>query len=109
VVSGSVSYSYFTPLTSDPCTGGTGNTYSWFIADALHPIVDDLRTGLNTPSGLTMTWNGVASGFMAAGTTTIIQAGMVTGAGGGSTPYVKSTLASTASTYPKARVWRSVQ
>ena len=110
VVSNSLSYAYFTPLTSNPCTGGTGNTYSWFIADVLHPIVNDQRSGMITPSGnLTPVWNGVTSNFMAAGTTSIIQAGMVTGGNGQNTLFVKSNSISGPSIYPKVRVWRTVQ
>jgi hypothetical protein len=108
VVSNSLSYSYFTPLTSDPCNGGAGNTYSWFIADVLRPIIDDQRAGMNTPSGSTMAWNGVASNFMAAGTTTIIQSGMIIGGNGTPTPFIKSTPAPSTSLYPRARVWRTV-
>jgi hypothetical protein len=112
VVSGALAYDYFTPLTSDPCTGGTGNTYTWLIADVLHPIVDDQRSGLTTPSGLVMTWNGVASGFLAVGTTTIMQAGMINSTSGTTsttTPYLDSINAGPASHFPKTRVWRTVQ
>ena len=108
VLNGSLSYDYFTPLTSDPCTGGTGSTYSWYIADVLHPIVDDQRTSTSTLSGLTMTWNGVASGFIANGTS-ILQVGMVTNATGTNTPYVKSVTGPSSSIYPRVRVWRTVQ
>jgi hypothetical protein len=114
VVANSLSYAYFTPLTSDPCTGGTGNTYSWLIADVMHPIVNDQRTGMFIPTGNVFTWTGVASNYIAIGTTSVLQAGTVAVANpqpGASitTPQINTTALPGPLLYPKVRVWRTVQ
>jgi Tfp pilus tip-associated adhesin PilY1 len=111
VVANTLSYDYFTPLTSDPCTGGTGNTYTWFISDVLHPIVNDLRPGMLAPSGGVLpVWSGVASNFMAIGNG-VLQAGQVAGAGanGASAAELNNHMVNASSRYPAVKVWRTVQ
>jgi len=115
VVANSLLYSYFTPLTSDPCTGGTGSTSSFIIDDVMHPIAFDQRAGLSgTPSGATLSWSGVASNFIGVGTTSVLQAGSTAVAnpqpGAATTaPAISTTTLATPLAYPKIRVWRTVQ
>jgi len=112
VVSGSLYYSYFTPTSSDVCTGGSGYTYSWEICDVLSPIVSDTRTSVYCSGGLKTTWVNVASDFTALGTRGVIQTGTVASTSSSDT----STTAMAATTitgkssaqYPKPKVWRTV-
>jgi hypothetical protein len=113
VVSGSLFYSYFTPATADPCTGGSGNTYSWLTTDAMNPIVSDTRTGLRITSGQKDIWAGVASDYIALGTKGVLQGGTVPKANpvaGSSltTVQLHTTMAAAANRYPKIRMWRTV-
>ena len=116
VVAGSLFYSYFTPVTSNACTGGSGTTSSWLITDVMNPIVTDTRSGLSITSGLKNTWSGVASDFLAMGTRSVLQGGMkeVSAAdaskGIAAVTAVSLTTSATSVTerYPKARVWRTV-
>ena len=117
VVAGSLFYSFFTPVTANPCTGGTGTTDSWLIADVMNPIVKDTRLGLTITSGLKNTWAGVASDFLALGTRTVVQGGMrevtaadpLTGNPAIAALALKTTTTAGTERYPKARVWRSVR
>ena len=114
VIAGSLFYSYFSPTVADPCTGGTGNTYTGLICDVLSPIVADTRTTVSCASGLTgFTFTGVASDFMALGTRGVIQVGTLAAAN--PTPGTSQTVLAaetikgrTSVIYPKARVWRTV-
>ena len=116
MVAGSLFYSYFTPVTSNACTGGSGTTSSWLITDVMNPIVTDTRSGLSITSGLKNTWSGVASDFLALGTRSVLQGGMkeVSAAdaskGIAAVTAVSLTTSATSVTerYPKARVWRTV-
>jgi len=114
VVAGSLYYAYFTPTSSDPCQGGTGNTSSWLIRDVMNPIVTDNRTGLSSPSGLKQTWSGVASDFIPMGTQGAIQGGMVPSGSqasqdGSSTAAQLVTISGNpAQRFARPRVWRTV-
>jgi hypothetical protein len=113
VVAGSLFYSYFTPATADPCTGGTGNTYSWFTTDVLNPIVSDSRTGASPVSGLKDSWVGVASDYIALGTKAVLQGGTVasndpTPGASTTTPEIHTTPTPRSGNFPKTRVWRTV-
>lgn len=113
VLAGSLFYSYFTPTTSDPCTGGSGNTYSFLTTDVMRPLVTDNRAGQASSSGLKFTWVGVASDFFAIGTRSVMQAGSLAVAnpqpGQSATEMRISTIPGTASErFPKPRVWRTV-
>ena len=114
VLAGSLFYSYFTPASSDPCTGGSGSTYSFLTADVMKPIVSDTRSGLVSFSGLKFTWVGVASDFFAVGTRAVMQAGALAvdnpPPGTSATQMSISTIRGSASErFPKPRVWRTVQ
>ena len=116
VVAGSLLYSYFTPDKADPCSGGTGKTYSWLTTDVMNPIVDDTRSGNLVKSGNTNKdnpWAGVASDYIALGTRAVLQGGTVvkgTFVPGASltTPEVHTTRLKRSGNYPQIRVWRTV-
>jgi len=113
VLAGSLFYSYFTPTTSDPCTGGSGNTYSFLTTDVMRPLVSDSRSGQASSSGLKFTWAGVASDFFAIGTRSVMQAGSLAVAnpqpGQSATEMRISTITGTTSErFPRPRVWRTV-
>ncbi len=113
VVSGSLFYSYFKPTEADPCTGGTGLTYTNLICDAINPIVVDTRTNMACQSGEKASYTGVASDLIALGTRGAIQIGTKDvpnpKAGESKTTLTTKTIAGKVSNqYPKARVWRTV-
>jgi hypothetical protein len=112
VVSRSLYYSYFTPTDADPCTGGSGATSSCRICDLLYPAPTDTRTNSSCTNGLLCTWSGVASNYVAIGTTGVIQGGMVTvstSSGTSTAVQVKTLKGQTSYQHPKIRVWRTVQ
>jgi len=114
VVANHLFYNIFTPTKADPCKGGTGESESWVITDVLNPIVNDARAGFTFKSGLIGSWNGVASDFIARGTTAVLQAGVVSvnnPAPGESltTPLIRTTQVLGPHRSPKPRVWRTVQ
>jgi hypothetical protein len=114
VATGSLFYSYFTPTSSNPCTGGAGNTTSWLIADVMNPIVNDQRPGMATPSGMRDDWTGVASNYIAIGTNSVLQGGTVPVANplpgaATTTPQIHTTPTPGSTLAPKVRVWRKVQ
>jgi len=114
VVANSLFFSYFTPTASNPCTGGQGTTISWLIANALDPIVNDQRPGIATASGLRDDWTGVASNYIAIGTSSVLQGGTLPVANPApgaatTTPQIHSTNTANSSLAPKVRVWRTVQ
>jgi hypothetical protein len=115
VVSGSLFYSYFTPTTADPCTGGSGNTYSNFICDVYNPVQVDSRSNLACASGQDTIWSGVASNYVASGTTGTIQGGMLAPSAADAAKGVLPSLAlvtvlgKSEQRHPKPRVWRTVQ
>jgi hypothetical protein len=79
----------------------------------MDPIVTDQRSGQFVPSGLWTTWTGVASNYVAVGTSSILQGGMVssTNANGDTvtTPEIQNIPTQPGNRYPKIRVWRDVQ
>jgi hypothetical protein len=115
VVANSLFYSYFTPTTSDPCTGGTGTTTSWLIGDVMHPVYSEsAATGLKQLSGTTATWVGVASNYISVGTTSVIQGGTITNPNTSSTApatvlNIQSSQTLSYTRHPMIRVWRTVQ
>jgi hypothetical protein len=111
VVAGSLFYSYFTPITVDVCTGGTGYTYTNKICDVMNPVVSDVRTGVTCQSGLVDTWFNIASDFTVLGTPGVQQAGTrTTTTNGVPTPYTDTNtyLGNSTNFYPKPRVWRTI-
>ena len=113
VVSGSLFFSYFWPSTADPCTGGTGTSFSNLIPDVVSPIVSDSRSGIAPKAGQVAQWSGVSSEYISFGTRGVIQGGTVPVAnppvGGATTTLsLQTQLGKTTERYPKARVWRTV-
>ena len=114
VVAGSLFFSYFNPNDSNPCTGGAGETTTKLICNVINPIIDDPRTNVACKSGIVGQWTGVASAFMAIGTTGVMQAGVLaTGvappAGNSATVLqLKSYLGQQQERYPKVRTWRTI-
>jgi hypothetical protein len=112
VMAGYLFYSYFTPSSADPCTGGNGHTYSWMINDVFNPLVSDARGVLASASGLKDTWAGVASDYITIGTGTVLQGGTVSvstpTAGAFTVPEIHATKGNPTQPYPKIRVWRTV-
>jgi hypothetical protein len=113
VVANGLFYSYFSPNTADPCTGGSGDTNSWYTTDVMNPIVSDSRSTLAVKSGQKDTWAGVASDYIALGTRGVLQGGAVKVANpqpGASltTPELHSTQGAVSLRFPKPRVWRTV-
>ena len=116
VSGGSLFYSWFTPVTFSACTGGTGTSSSWLVADVVNPLVADSRTGRYQTSGQKGTWSGVASDFMAIGTTSVLQAGMrevaaanlAAGTPAVTTLAVSSTATASTQRFAKPRVWRTI-
>jgi hypothetical protein len=114
VVAGSLFYTYFSPESADPCTGGAGTSYSKLICDVLNPIRTDTRTGYLCRSGLEETWIGVASDYIALGTRSAIQAGTKTYVnpdpkGTQTKPELHTTQGNPSQRFPKTRVWRTVR
>jgi len=113
VNSGSLFYSYFLPTEADPCTGGTGLTYSNLVCDVLNPVLFDTRTTVACRSGNVDIPVGVASDYIPLGTRGAIQIGTkeVPGApaGASKTTLTAKTIPGKSSVrFPKARVWRTV-
>ena len=115
VLANTLSFSYFTPTSYNPCSGGLGVTSSSLIADVMNPILNDARPGLLVPSGTKFTWAGVASNYIAMGTSAVLQGGTVAGNSTGvktgssvATPFINTQQTSSSQRYPKARVWRTV-
>jgi hypothetical protein len=112
VIAGSLFYTYFEPSSSDPCTGGTGDSHSMLIADVFSPLVTDTRSGIANPSGELTKWSGVSSDYIAVGTRGVLQGGTVgiaNATGVKSTIEIKNLQGQQKERYPKARVWRTVQ
>ena len=80
----------------------------------MNPVVNDVRTGLTCISGLVDTWLNVASQLSMVGAPGVQQAGTKSVAdpnnAGGTTAAMETNtyLGTSASRYPKARVWRTV-
>jgi hypothetical protein len=113
VVSGSLFYTYFTPTSYDPCTGGNGNSYSNIICDVVNPVVSDARANVSCASGNETIWSGVTSGYIGMGTRGVIQGGTVAvpnPAPGtpAATPQIDTFQGNPSNRFPKIRVWRTV-
>lgn len=120
VVARNLFYSYFKPDSADVCSGGSGTTYAWSIADVLLPIQEDDRKDSKgnrlyaQNSGMLHWWMGLASDFFGTGTSGVIQAGTKSIPNPEKPTENITTLelrtASTANENraPRARVWRTV-
>ncbi len=108
-------YSYFSPKSSDPCTGGSGETISTRVCNVLFPVITSTKVSAVSPvcaSGSVFTWTGVASDFTAKSNIVALQGGMSVPAGSPSgTKAVVSLQTITGNQggrFPKPRVWRVV-
>lgn len=116
VVSNVLFYSYFTPTSTDPCAGGSGNTYSNVICNVLCPALSPDGSYCVTGNALSFgAWSGVASGFSLYGNLGVFQAGVKTATGSGGTPGSGTSQVSIevlrgqkSSRSPKIRAWRVV-
>ncbi len=115
VVAGSLFYSYFDPISADPCNGGSGFTSTVKICDVIYPIANDSRTTVSCQSGIQFnTYVGIASAFTAYGTRGVLQAGSLAvsnppvGASA-TTPTIDTFLSRQQERFPKVRVWRTVR
>ncbi len=112
VVAGSLFYSYFTPTAADPCTGGTGTTYTNLLCSVLNPTLKDVA-GNACQSGQAPSWVGVASSLMTYGTAGVIQGGAVANTPTSSNPSatamsIKTLLGQQQTRHPKVRTWRTI-
>jgi hypothetical protein len=76
--------------------------------------VNDQRSGLFTPSGQLFSWTGVASNYIAIGSSAVLQGGTIKNTSGVTgapltVPNINTTLTQPMQNYPKIRVWRDVQ
>lgn len=116
VVAGSLFYSYFNPLSADPCSGGSGETSTNLICDVMKPIINDTRTNVACQSGTKFVWAGVASSFMALGTRGVMQAGVIStgvtpppsSGSSATTLQLQTMLGRQQERYPKVRTWRTI-
>ncbi len=112
VVSGALFYSYFTPATADPCTGGSGTTYTDLLCSAINPTLVD-TAGNACQSGQATYWAGVASNLTTYGTNGVIQGGavaVVNPAPGASQTMLslQTLLGPQQDRYPRIRTWRTI-
>lgn len=119
VLGGALFFSYFTPTSSDPCTGGNGITSSNRICDVLYPTyqgnsttVDNSYTG-PCVGGHMFAWSGVATNFSARSTVSVNQAGVVstggTGQPGASQTQIRTIFGQVRDRLPRPRTWRTVR
>lgn len=123
VLSGVAFWSYLVPQTVDPCTGGTGYTYTNRLCDVMRPVfpgnsVDATTTGnynyQGCQSGRVATWWGVASNIAAKSIIAVIQAGNIEGTIDPNTGLPTSTLTTKtfsgkfSTQYAQPRTWRTV-
>jgi len=77
VLMGVVFYSYFTPMTVDPCSGGTGYSYTRRVCDVMRPQYANTVAVQGCTSGEVASWWGVASNLASKSVIAVIQAGNV--------------------------------
>ena len=119
VLGGAMFFSYFTPTSSDPCTGGSGTTNSNRVCDVLYPVYQGntvtVTNSYNGPcqGGNVFAWSGVATNFSARSTVSVNQAGLVstggTGAPGGNQTQVQTIFGQVKDRVPRPRTWRTVR
>jgi hypothetical protein len=111
VVAGSLFYSYFTPASADPCTGGSGTTFTNLLCSAINPTLVDTATNA-CQSGQATSWAGVASNLTTYGTTGVIQAGAVlsptSSNPSATTLSLQTLLGQGKQRFPKIRTWRTI-
>ena len=116
VLSNTMFFSYFNPTSSDPCTGGQGNTISSRICDVIHPpagftFTDALNTQPQCSSGVVGNWIGVATNFSPQNTYTVVQGGTVLTPGGDNPTGLglASYTGNPTQRFPRPRTWRVVR
>jgi len=119
VLGGAMFFSYFTPTSSDPCTGGNGITNSNRICDVLYPVYQGNTTTVTNSytgpcvGGHMFSWSGVATNFSARSTVSVNQAGVVstggTGAPGSSQTQIQTIFGQVRDRLPRPRTWRTVR
>nr|WP_320131588.1 hypothetical protein [uncultured Holophaga sp.] len=114
ILGGRLFYSYFTPTSADPCSGGTGVTDTFRISNVMLPTPVATAAPNTYSSGWVLSWTGVASPLAVRSLATVSQSGMSGGSGtdraSGSAQNLQVQNISTGSSdiYPKPRVWRTV-
>jgi hypothetical protein len=110
-VAGSLFYSYFTPTAADPCTGGTGTTYTDLLCSAINPSLVNNATNA-CQNGQATYWMGVASNLTTYGTKGVIQAGTVAAPTtlnpAATAMSIQTLLGQPQGLYPKIRTWRTI-
>ncbi|MBS1766104.1 MAG: hypothetical protein JST05_01685 [Acidobacteria bacterium] len=116
VLSNTMFFSYFNPTTSDPCTGGQGNTISSRICDVMHPpagftFTAAANTQPQCSSGVVGNWIGVATNFSPQNTYTVVQGGSVLTPGGANKTGLglASYTGNPTQRFPRPRTWRVVR
>ncbi len=112
-------YSYFSPSTFDPCTGGTGNTLANRVCNVVLPVIDPTQVSSvssTCTSGNVLSWIGVASEFSAKNNIAALQGGNIAsnappppGGGANTVVSIQTITGNQASRFPKPRVWRVVR
>jgi hypothetical protein len=122
VLGGALFFTYFTPTTADPCTGGTGISTSSRVCDVLYPRIESLSSTTlvsNTYGGAcrgggVFAWQGIATNFSARSTVSVNQAGIVS-TGGSTTPsgsnqvQIETIFGQAKDRLPRPRTWRTVR
>lgn len=121
VLGGALFFSYFSPLSVDPCAGGAGETNANRICDVLFPVYQGNTTtvsnlyGGTCESGRVFVWTGVATNFSARSTVSVNQGGVVSV--GGATPpgadpnkiELQTIFGQVKDRLPRPRTWRTVR
>jgi hypothetical protein len=112
VLAGVLFYSFFTPMTADPCLGGTGYSYTRRTCNVMSPEYTNSTAVLGCTSGQVIEWWGVASNLASKSVIAVIQAGnvSVTDPNGSVVQQLTTQTfgAKVSGKYAQPRTWRSV-
>lgn len=116
VLANTLFFSYFNPTSSDPCTGGQGNTISSRICNAIFPpagftFTDAPNNAPQCSNGVVGNWIGVATNFSPQNTYTVSQGGTVLTPGGSQKTglALESYTGNPGQRLPRPRTWRVVR
>ncbi len=116
VLANTLFFSYFNPTSSDPCTGGQGNTISSRICNAIFPpagftFTDAPNNAPQCSNGVVGNWIGVATNFSPQNTYTVAQGGTVLTPGGSQKTglALQSYTGNPGQRLPRPRTWRVVR
>ncbi len=116
VLANTLFFSYFNPTSSDPCTGGQGNTISSRICNAIFPpagftFTDAPNNAPQCSNGVVGNWIGVATNFSPQNTYTVSQGGTVLTPGGSQKTglALQSYTGNPGQRLPRPRTWRVVR